>query len=423
VVATLVAHPEYIYHNEQLSPDNFSNTSNANYFAGISFLAKQEVPKIDAYNLTIAMNKLNISPVPSAFELNEFLDSAAFVARGSVEEYKLLCDSVLDKSFRRELLRKLKSCEGLCGNKDITDVQTKVYDSLDSVIMDYSAAKEVVQFKENVDGLWSEIVMRRDPKHAGFDSFISELNKYLDMSRGSLTFYGAKSKGGKSMMLMDLAIYQLRQGKSILYIDSELNDATSLLRMVSHVSQVEYRKVKSGRLSPEEEDKIKTALDEIKTWKLVRQCCPVIDEKMIYALTKKAYHAHHIDILVLDYLKSSRSGDAYATYSELGRISDVCKNLANTLDIAVLSAVQLTDNLKVSDSKNIERSGDALIYLIPKTKDEIETDGQECGNYKMEIRLNRNGGFHMDGEYIDLEFDGDRCTFRNTKQHAAESPV
>lgn len=423
MIATLIEHPDFVFHNEQIAPDNFSNPLNANYFAAVSFLAKQEVPKIDAYNLTVAMNKLNITPVPSAFEINDFIDNAAFVTRNSIEEYKLLCDSVLDKSFRRALLRKLRSCESMCANKDTVDIQKKVYESLDNVIMDYSAAKDVALFGESVDEVWQEIVSRQDPKHMGFDFFIDELNKYMCMDRGSLTVFGAKSKGGKSFMLTSIAISLLRQGKSVLYIDTELNDATSLLRIVSHVTQIEYRKIKSGRCNDEENKKIKAALEEVKSWKLIRQCVPSIDEKIIYGLTKKAYHTHNIDVLVLDYLKSRRNGDAFATYNELGRCADCCKGLANSLDIAVLSAVQLTDTLKVSDSKNIERSADSLVLLVRKTEDEIEADGEDCGNYKIEIRLNRNGGFHSEGEYIDAYFDGDRCAFRNANQHSPESPV
>ena len=54
-----------------------------------------------------------------------------------------------------------------------------------------------------------------------------------------------------------------------------------------------------------------------------------------------------------------------------------------------------------------------------KTSDEIITDGEECGNYRLNISLNRLGEQMDDSEYIDFVFDGSKMRIDETeKQHA-----
>ena len=53
----------------------------------------------------------------------------------------------------------------------------------------------------------------------------------------------------------------------------------------------------------------------------------------------------------------------------------------------------------------------------------MEADGPECGNKKMIVRVNRNGMQHADGEYIDLEFNGNHISYRQAaKQHVPAAP-
>lgn len=424
IIASLIAHPDFIFYNEQLEPAHFTNESNSKYYKAISYLAKQGIDKIDAVNLVTAMNATGIQNQPSVYEINDFIENAVFVQRETVEEYKLLASSVLDKSFRRDLYRKLKSCEGLCATATQETIREKVYGALDAVIMNYSSVDEIPQIKDVADSLWDDIIKDQNPERTGDNFKFSTLNNYIAVDRGELVIFGARAKAGKSMMLLNCAVDLLRKGKSVLYIDSELNSKNFMLRLISHVSQVEFKKIKRGTYGEVEADRIDAARKEIKTWKFTHKYIPIADEKTIYGITKKIYHSNGVDVLILDYLKSKKDSDAFGTYQEMGKIADMCKNvLAGDMDIAALSAVQLTKAYNVADSSNIERALSSLVYIIHKTQDEIEEDGVDCGNCKLIVRLNRNGEQMIDGEYIDVNFDGNRCTFTEAKQHIPKEPV
>jgi hypothetical protein len=63
-----------------------------------------------------------------------------------------------------------------------------------------------------------------------------------------------------------------------------------------------------------------------------------------------------------------------------------------------------------------------LFSFDKKTPDEISQDGRECGNRKLIIKANRLGRQFDDGEYIDLEFNGDLISFTEAKQHKVVEP-
>jgi hypothetical protein len=157
-------------------------------------LAKQGVDKIDAINLVTAMNATGIQNQPSVYEINDFIENAVFVQRESVEEYKLLASSVLDKSFRRDLYRKLKSCEGLCATATQETIREKVYGALDTVIMNYSSVDEIPQIKDVADALWDDIVRDQNPERTGDNFKFSTLNNYIAVDRGELVIFGARAK-------------------------------------------------------------------------------------------------------------------------------------------------------------------------------------------------------------------------------------
>ena len=108
----------------------------------------------------------------------------------------------------------------------------------------------------------------------------------------------------------------------------------------------------------------------------------------------------------------------------MGRCVDVIKNeIAGDMNIAAIGAAQATVNNKLADSAKIARNASTIVMLIDKTADEIERDGKECGNKKAIVTVNRNGMQHAEGEYIDLQFNGNLISYEQAdKQHIPQTP-
>ena len=428
IVASAALQPELVFYSEQLTPHHFSSEQNAYLYYAICELVKRGVYQIDAYNITNVLSakratKEKASTLLTVPAINDFLDNASAIARTTAEEYRMLVDNVMDAAFRRETYAKLGECQNLCLNSSEQDIQQKIYSALDGVMLEYSTVGAVPQYKDVVDELWHEIEDRQDGKFSGMPFKFPTLNQYASIEPGELFIFAAEAKQGKSMMLLNCAVDLMRQGKSVLYIDSELNSRMFTCRLVAHLSNIEFSRVKSGRYTPEEYERIKLAIQWIKRQKFTHLYMPMFDMNSIYTTVKKVRNTQGLDVLIVDYFKSSGDGDAFASYQELGRVVNVTKNeICGAMNIAGLGAAQATSTGRVADSAKIGRNASTIALIQDKTPEEIEADGPECGNKKLRIVLNRNGAQMGPDEYIDLSFNGNLIRYEEAKQHVVQEP-
>lgn len=433
IIATIIHHPDYTFYSEQLLPNHFTNLENQSVYTAICDLAKKGISTIDPYNI---IEDLNSSETTRRFadeleidKLNELMEMSDVLARNSVEEYKMLVSNVLDAAFRRDTFRELQECMSLClnpSNDSPQTVQQEISSKIDNILGAYSYSDEIPEFGEIVDVLWSEVEDHQDGKYAGIPFKFPTLNEYARIEPGELVVIGAPAKGAKSMFMMNEAVDILKQGKSVMYLDSELSSRLFLCRLLSHLTGIDFSRIRSGRYTAEEALRIREQKEWIKSQKLVHIYMPIFSEEVIYASVKKIHHRFgQLDVLIVDYLKpSGNSTEAYAVYSELGKLTDTFKNrLCGALGIAGLAAAQLTVNNKLADSAKIARNASTIIIMTDKTSDEIEEDGDESGRKKLVVVQNRNGMQHVEGEWINLEFSGNTCTLTEAKkQHIPETP-
>ena len=323
------------------------------------------------------------------------------------------------------MFQRLKECQRLCWDNTEENRQQRIYEIIDEVMTSYSTTEEIPQYSEVIDDLWEEIKSRQGTGYAGIPFKFPALNDYVTIERGELVIFGAQQKVGKSIMLLNCAVDLLRQGYSVLYIDSELSSRMFTGRLLSHLSEIEYRKLTSGNYSEEEEEKIIAAKEWMKDKKFTHLYMPFFDQQSIYTAVKKQNHIQPLDVIIIDYFKSTgNETDAFQTYAAMGRCVDVIKNeIAGAMNIAAIGAAQATINNKLADSAKIARNASTIIMLMDKTPEEIDRDGIECGNKKMVVTINRNGMQHASGEYIDLIFDGNHIKYEQAaKQHTPNLP-
>lgn len=427
VIASLIHNPELIFYSENLLPNHFCNKPNAYMYLAISILAQQGIGTVDAYNI---INALESSESTRRYaeelqldELHDFVDMSETLARRTVEEYKLLVGNVLNAALRRDTFKRLRECEALCLDDTETNLEQKIYASLDNIMMEYSTTNEVPPYSEIVDDCWEKIKERQGNGYAGIPFKFPVLNEYATIERGELFIFAAEAKQGKSMMLLNCAVDMLKQDLAILYLDSELNSRLFTARILSHLTGIEFKRLTSGSYSPEEEQRIMGAKEWLKTRKFTHIYIPMFDQQSIYTAVKKVKHTQGLDVLIVDYFKGKGEGDAFDSYQELGRFVDMVKNqICGDMNIAGLGAAQATATGKVADSAKIGRNASTIAVIRDKTPEEIEADGAECGNKKLSVVLNRNGMQMAPGEYIDLQFNGNIIQYEQAKQHIPQAP-
>ena len=330
VIASIIQKPEMVFFSENLTPNMFSDENNAFLYWAIRELARKGATKIDSLNITNALNsraatreRTSVLTIPA---LNELIDLSKLIARDTAEDYLVLVNGVMDAAFRRETYNRLVSCERLCFNSSEHDIQQKIYETLDNVMLEYSTTCDIPQFKDMVDPLWGEIVAHQDGGVPGYKFKFPTLNQYVTIERGELVVFAAEQKAGKSIMLLNIAVDLLKQGLSVLYLDSELGSRLFLCRMISHLTGIEFRRVKSGAYSQEEAERIALAIEWLKQQKFTHKYIPMFDTNTIYTTAKRVKHTQGIDVLIVDYFKGAGETDAFAQYASLGKLVDLVKN-------------------------------------------------------------------------------------------------
>ena len=430
VISTLMVHPEFYFHSEDLTGRHFYNVENGHLYFAIGEMAKRDIHKIDSYGI---FNILNLRQVTKAWadkmtvsSVNEMISIAPVVARNSVSEYKTLAKKVLDTAFRREAIKKLKECETICRKEfDADDIKTRVYKEVESLVSRYQQTSDVTPLSEIVDKLWEEITRGQQD-----DSFVDfkfpTLNRYLKISRTDAIVIAAREKRGKSLFLLNCAIDLVRRGKRVLVIDTELDTKLYFMRLISHLSGVEFSKIRDGTMDDAESALAANAREWLKKQPLTHVYRPAIDDDQLVSLTKQYKYKYGLDALILDYLKGNTSYflDAYQNSAVLGKTMDTLKNyIAGELGLYVLTAVQATRTGSIADSQKIIRNCSALLYLERKSQEQIEADGGlEYGNMTLNVRANRNGEIQAEDDYISLTLDGNRCMFTESKQPEKKEP-
>lgn len=431
VIATLVYHPEYIMHTEYLKPGYFYNVENGCIYWAISELYKSGIDTIDALNIStmLSSNKAVKRKIEQSnmSNIQEFIDLCGLAARDSLEEYKLAVANVVTTSYKRDMIKTAEKIERLCNNEELTlaSVNKKINSNIDEITEKYLVTDEIVTMSEEIDDIWNEI---QDDWNGtgvvGMPTIIPELNNYITHRPGELFLVAGRMGMGKSAYMMNEALNMLKNGVPVLYIDTEMSKKQFVLRSAASLTGIPVRKIESGDLTSEEKSEVADIIkwikdDTILVHKYMTE--PNMDE--VYALCKILKHKIDLGFIVYDYIKADKD-DSTTNYNYLGQITDFLKNkIAGELNIPVLAGAQLNREMAVADSDKIERYISSSIYWLPKSSEEINDNGVDCGNFKIVVGKNRNGSRMIDGDWIDVVFDGGRMRIKQAeRQHAPMNP-
>lgn len=427
IVATLLHHPEFIHYSERLNANHFTDDNNACIYGAMQELSQSGVENFDTFNIMKILSEDRYRRRAGSItieDLHDFEANSLAIVRDTPEEYNMFVDAVLDAAMRRDIYIGLEECQRMVLSDRDMDIVQGIYRTIDDAIDPYSRFEDIPPYADVVDELWAEIESRQGDGYAGIPFKFPDLNEYVTIEKGELVIFGAQQKVGKSIMLLNCAVDLLRKDYSVLYIDSELSSRLFTARLLSHLSGVKYRTLTAGGCTDEENAEIMRQKEWMKSRKFYHIYMPFFDQQSLFTTVKRIHHIQPLDVIIIDYFKSTGNDmDAFQTYASMGRCVDMVKNdICGSMGIAGIGAAQATVNNRLADSAKIARNASTVIMLVDKTPEEIEADGEECGNKKMVVTINRNGMQHSPGEYIDVHFDGDHILYEEAKQHIPQTP-
>ena len=430
VIATLLYHPDFILHSDYLKPGYFYNTENGCLYWALQELTKAGVDNIDALNLTNMINsnqavKRTIQS-HNINDLNEFISLASLAARGTLEEYRLLANRVVELAFRRDLYKLTGKIEAECFDENIKldQLNVRVNEDIGKLTERYLTSQEIVTFGEKVDGLWDEIESRRTASgYYGIQTILPSLNDYITYEAGELYTILARMKKGKSAFFLNTAISMMKNNIPVCYLDTEMSSRATLERMIASLTGIEVSIVKNGKYTPDDANKIERAKAWIKSKPFYHFYLPASTKEEIYSILKILKYKVNLQVCIYDYIKCD-TGDSATNSNILGDLTSFLKNnCAGELNIAVIAGAQLSRENNVAGSDKIMRYCTASVMWEEKTPEEVQRDGEASGNFRAWVNINRNGPSHEEGtEWIDVFFDKNRMRIKEAEPHKENTP-
>jgi replicative DNA helicase len=202
---------------------------------------------------------------------------------------------------------------------------------------------------------------------AGTPTGISAIDEHTGGVRpGELWVIGAKTSGGKSVLMLQMAADLIREGKRVAIFSLELGVEEVMARLISGIARVSMSQIQN----PRQLCKINLAKIERTIQDLSSQNFAICD---MSGLTMDQISAHCIrlketrglDMVVIDYLQmvSAPRVKGQNREQEVAGISRQCKQLAKRLKCPVVTATQLNEQGQSRESRAIEHDADNVLMI------------------------------------------------------------
>lgn len=311
---------------------------------------------------------------------------------------QMFIDNIKQAAARRsiyEQAQKVMSRVEKDADSDINSVLSAVESDFRDISIEYQVATGVTKLGENTaDRLKQRLLTPMDVigLKTGWKLFDLATLGLID---GELTIVGARSKVGKSTVLLNWCNkICIEDGVPTLYIDTEMYDYEQEDKLLSIISGLPHEEIRTGLFGRDTEygtakekiTKIQWANHKLKEAPFYHVYLPSFTADKIKALVRKYQVEHGVKLVVFDYIKlpssSSNLGDKES--QQLGQLTSSLKDIAGELKVPVLSAVQLNrsavgkddiDDAAIADSDKIMRLANRICYIRKSTEEEWAITG------------------------------------------------
>ena len=398
---------------ERLEADDFSLDSHRRIFLRMTELMNEQ-RAVDIVTLSNELARAkeieSIGGVAYLASLTEGLPM-----RPVIEDYVRI---VKDKSLLRKLM--LICSAAIARAADQSETALEVLDAAESQLLEVSE-KGIVRGLEALDQIVQnsfgsiDNLYKQSREVTGLATEFTELDRMMSgLQKGELVIIAARPSMGKTAFAINIAENAAIKSKAIVAVFSlEMSKESLLRRMLASQAWVDQRKLQTGFLGREDQQKLQKALEELIESRLF------IDDSAGISLAEMRAKARRLkqtvgglDLIVVDYLQlmsatlPSAGGKRYENRTqEVSAISRGLKALAKELDVPVIALSQLSraserrgDDKRpmlsdLRESGSIEQDADVVAFIHREAYYNRDEEMSESDRAKSEIILakQRNG--------------------------------
>lgn len=256
------------------------------------------------------------------------------------------------------------------------------------------------------------------------------------LRRGTVNVVGARAKGAKSFMCLNIAKNMAELGIPVLYLDTELSQQIQMNRFISLITGVECLRIETGKFSTVDEEKeaVWSCKESIKNFPITHSSIAGLSIEAILSLCRR-WIIKDVGVgdngltnpclIIYDYLKLQNSDDLRGNIQEtqlLGFLMSALHNFALKFNIPIFSTVQLNRDGVEREGSEVISGSDRILWLCSnfsilknKSQDDFVEDGPSNGVKKLIICDTRFGSGISKGDYINIKTDLSRSKLEEGK--------
>jgi len=255
-------------------------------------------------------------------------------------------------------------------------------------------------------------------------------NVLAGFQKSDLIILAARPAMGKTAFALDLARNAaLQHGASVGFFSLEMSDQQLVDRMLAAESGVDSWKLRTGRLSNDQEyNDLQSAME-----KLSKAPIHIIDQAdmnivKMKSAARRLKNEYGLDMLIVDYLQlmsPTLTKGSDNMVQQITEISRSLKILAKELDIPVIALSQLSRAVEqrggtprlsdLRDSGSIEQDADVVMFIHREDKMNPGKEAERPNIAQIMVEKHRNGAVG----HAELYFDGEHVRFLNLDTHHA----
>ena len=217
-----------------------------------------------------------------------------------------------------------------------------------------------------------------DGNISGIPSGFTELDKITSgWQKSDLVIIAARPAMGKTAFVLSMAKnIAVDFNIPVAIFSLEMSNVLLVNRLIMNVCEIEGNKIRNGRLTKAEWDKLDNTIGVLQTAPIYVDDTPGLSVFELQSKARKLVKEHNIQMIIIDYLQlMNANGMSFGSREqEVSIISRNLKGLAKELDIPVIALSQLSRAVEKRDSSNSNVDGKKPLLSDLRESGAIEQD-------------------------------------------------
>lgn len=427
LLGALMLRKEAIYEIDDLvTPDTFYSEKHRIIFQAILKLHSKSEP-IDLLSVSSKLDEMG--------QLEQ-IGGRSYVA-GIVESVPASVNAkhyakILEK---KDLQRKLIEAGEFVSELAFTESESEIEDLMDKAekkifgITNAPRGQKFVSLKHSLKDTWAQIekLQESDGELRGVPSGFPALDNLLaGFQPSDLVILAARPSVGKTTLALDMARNAALSGTPVGIFSLEMSAGQLTQRMLSAHSKVDAWKLRTGKLSAEQEfQALSQSLDELSKAPIYIDDQAGNNISKMKAAARRLKSEHGLGLIMIDYLQLMTTSKNYdSMVNQVTEISRSLKGLARELDVPVIALSQLSRAVEarggkprlsdLRDSGSIEQDADVVMFIHREDRSGTRSENESTGIAEILIEKHRNGPVGK----VDLYFDEKTSSFLSIDKHS-----